>query len=128
MLILTGGVIPTPGQALINNRSYSVHVFGAQNHQQPPEGTTIGITSDEADFASGQTSTVLSTNAHFPSMFDAIRPVIQGPYGSHIFELRLKDADPAEQENGSIEISLPNSSALSFPYQDNAVELPVITP
>lgn len=114
----TGQALDRSTDSLVNNRSYSVHVFGSRNNQQPPEGTTISISSDEVDFFTGESSTVLSTNEHFSSMFDATRPVVQGPYGPHVFGLSLKDADPDEETDGVIEISLPNTGPIIYRYDD----------
>jgi len=115
-----------PVNVVENNKSYSVHVYGSQNKQYPPVGTTVSISSEEAGFLTGESAVTLSSNGHFSAMFDSSRPVIKGPYGPLIFGLQLKDKDPEAETDGVIEVSTSISAPVIFTYNDDEVTAPVI--
>jgi len=111
-----GGV----GSTLVTNNTvkngvvYTVEIFGARNHQVPPFGTVVSVSSDEADVVFGGGS-IASTSMH--------RADLTNPAGGYTVQMLFKDKDIEKQDNGTIELKIdtPKGQSISyfFFYLDN---------
>lgn len=96
-----------------NNVTYAVEIFGANNNQVPPSGTSINSASDEAKIVVGSAK-VASTNQHHDNL--------TVPRGGYFMDLRVKDKDDTEREDGFVKITIktPKGSSVTYfiPYLD----------
>ena len=91
-VILDGGT-PVVG-ALKIGKTYMLEVFGVQNKQVPPMGTSVSVTADDAKVIGGKL-TLASTNAHGSDL--------NKPYGPARIAFSLSEP---EQDSGTVKITI----------------------
>jgi hypothetical protein len=118
--IWRGGYGGTLVSSVRNGVVYTVEIFGIQNHQVPPAGTEITVTSNDAGVVFGGGS-VASVNSHHDDL--------RNPSGGYTVQMLFKDKDVEKQENGQVKLTIdtPKGQSISYfiNYLDNAA---VITP